>query len=338
MDGDREAYAAAVARRDVVSKHRDDAGAVRHLEHKGIRVIKARGRIEGPGVLIAGGARIGWRDLVIATGAGFREPSIPGLAAVSSWTSEDFYSSEELPASAVIIGGGPVGCEIAQVLVRFGCRVTLVQHSSQLLSREEPAVAAALAAALREDGVDVRLGVDVASVVPAPGGARVTLDDGWSATAERVIVKAWPFRLNRIVPAATSPRPLPPVPGGGTARAVKVVPSDKATESSTHVLLSPSARVPLIVTVSPVFTEFLVQPSPMSAFGPAVAHFQLLPPTLTVIHAVGLTHSIAETVPLSFTVSLFEYANTLPATLGLTIDLSAASGPFSADRDSGCRV
>ena len=190
LDGDREAYAAAVARRDVVSKHRDDAGAVRHLEDKGIRVIKSRGRVEGPGVLIAGGTRIGWRDLVIATGAGFREPSIPGLAAMSSWTSEHFYSSDELPASAVIIGGGPVGCEIAQVLARFGCRVTLVQHSPQLLSREEPAVAAALAAALREDGVDVRLGVDVASVVPAPGGARFTLDDGWSATVERVIVAA----------------------------------------------------------------------------------------------------------------------------------------------------
>src|SRR4030095_17207812 len=73
---------------------------------------------------------------------------------------------------------------------RFGCRVTLVQHSPQLLSREEPAVAAALAAALREAGVDVRLGVDVASVVAAPGGARFTLDDGWSATVERVIVAA----------------------------------------------------------------------------------------------------------------------------------------------------
>ena len=190
LDGDREAYAAAVARRDVVSRHRNDAPAVRHLEDKGIRVIKSRGRVEGPGVLIAGGTRIGWRDLVIATGAGFREPSIPGLAAMSSWTSEHFYSSDELPASAVIIGGGPAGCEIAQVLARFGCRVTLVQHSKQLLSREEPAVAAALAAALREDGVDVRLGVDVANVVPAPGGARFTLDDGWSATVERVIVAA----------------------------------------------------------------------------------------------------------------------------------------------------
>ena len=162
--------------------------AVQRLQAQGVRVIKARGRIEEHGVLTAGAVRIGWRDLVIATGSRFREPDIPGLAASSFWTSEHFYSTDELPASALIIGGGPVGCEIAQVLVRFGCHVTLVQHAAQLLTREEPAVAEALAAALRDDGVDVRLSARVVSVGSASGGARVTLDDGWAATVERVIV------------------------------------------------------------------------------------------------------------------------------------------------------
>jgi len=188
LDGDREAYAAAVARRDTVSEHQDDSGAVERLQAKGVRLIKRRGRIEGPGVLTAGDLRIGWRDLVIATGTRFQELSTPGLDTTSVWNSEHFYTSHELPASAIVIGGGAVGCEIAQVLNRFGCRVTLTQHSRQLLSREEPAVADALAAALREDGIDVRLNVEVASVGPAPGGSRVTLDDGWSATVERVIV------------------------------------------------------------------------------------------------------------------------------------------------------
>jgi len=188
LDGDREAYAAAVARRDIVAEHRDDSGAAQRLQAKGVRLIRRRGRIEEPGVLTAGDLRIGWRDLVIATGTRFREPNIPGLDTASFWTSEHFYSSDELPASAIVIGGGAVGCEIAQVLNRFGCRVTLIQHSRQLLSREEPAVADALAAALREDGVDVRLDVEVVSVGPSPSGARVTLDDGWSATVERVII------------------------------------------------------------------------------------------------------------------------------------------------------
>ena len=190
LDSDREAYAAAVIRRNVVAQHQDDSGAVERLQSKGVRVIKGRGRIEEPGVLAAGGLRIGWRDLVIATGARPRDPSIAGLGTVPFWNSEHFYSSDELPASAVIIGGGAVGCEIAQVLTRFGCRVTLVQHSPQLLSREEPAVAAALAAALRADGVDVRLSVKVLSVVPVLGGARLTLDDGSAATVDRVIVAA----------------------------------------------------------------------------------------------------------------------------------------------------
>jgi dihydrolipoamide dehydrogenase len=190
LDGDREAYAAAVIRRNVVAQHQDDSDSVERLHANGVRVIKARGRIEEPGVLAAGGLRIGWRDLVIATGARPRDPSIPGLGTVPLWYSEHFYSSEELPASAVIIGGGAVGCEIAQVLTRFGCRVTLVQHSPQLLSREEPAVAAALAAALRADGLDVRLSVKVLGVAPVAGGARLTLDDGSSTTVDRVIVAA----------------------------------------------------------------------------------------------------------------------------------------------------
>src|ERR1700675_2295164 len=76
LDGDREAYAAAVARRDVVAEHRDDSGAAQRLQAKGVTLVKARGRIEGPGVLTAGELRIGWRDLVIATGARFRAPNV----------------------------------------------------------------------------------------------------------------------------------------------------------------------------------------------------------------------------------------------------------------------
>ena len=188
LDDDREAYAAAVARRDAVAEHRDDTGAVHRLQAQGVHVIKSRGRIEAPGVLRADELRLGWRDLVIASGTRPRDARIPGLDTVPAWTSEQFYSSDELPARAAVIGGGAVGCEIAQILNRFGCRVTLMQHSPHLLSREEPAVADALADALREDGVDVRLNANVASIGPDPGGARVTLRDGWSVAVERVIL------------------------------------------------------------------------------------------------------------------------------------------------------
>jgi pyruvate/2-oxoglutarate dehydrogenase complex dihydrolipoamide dehydrogenase (E3) component len=161
---------------------------VQRLQAQGVRVIKARGGIEAPGVLRADGLRLGWRDLVIASGTRPREARIAGLHTVAIWTSEQFYSSGELPARAAVIGGGAVGCEVAQVLNRFGCRVTLVQHSPRLLSREEPAVADALADALREDGVDVRLNAEVDAISPDGDGARLALRDGGAVTAERVIV------------------------------------------------------------------------------------------------------------------------------------------------------
>jgi dihydrolipoamide dehydrogenase len=188
LDDDRAAAAAAVARRDAVAEHRSDARATAELQAVGVEVIRARGRIEGPGTLVAGDSRLGWRDLIIATGGRLREVTLPGLADVDAWTSEDFYSSARLPESAVVVGGGPVGCEIAQVLARFGSRVSLVQRARRLLPREEPAVADALASELRGDGIDVRVGVRVIRVEAVSGGARVVLDDGSSSTVERLIL------------------------------------------------------------------------------------------------------------------------------------------------------
>ena len=162
LDGDREAYAAAVVRRNVVAEHQDDSGAVERLQAKGVRVIKARGRIEEPGVLTAGGLRIGWRDLVIATGARFREiRASPVSAPCPSGTASTSTRVTSCRRRRSSSAAGPSGARSLRCSLRFGCHVTLVQHSPQLLSREEPAVAAALAAALRADGVDVRLSVNV---------------------------------------------------------------------------------------------------------------------------------------------------------------------------------
>src|SRR5262249_21311751 len=153
LDDDREAYAAAVARRDVVAEHRDDSGAVSRLQAQGVRVIKTRGRIEMPGVVSARAARIdvravssggelrlGWQDLVIATGARPVETGISGVDSGLVWNSEQFYSNDTLPARAAVIGGGAVGCGIAPVLNRFGCRVLLIHHSRQLVFRGQPAL------------------------------------------------------------------------------------------------------------------------------------------------------------------------------------------------------
>jgi dihydrolipoamide dehydrogenase len=107
---------------------------------------------------------------------------------VPTWTSEDVYTSAELPDSAIILGGGPVGCEVAQVLARFGTRVFLVELSPRLLAGEEPDVSKVLADVLREDGIEVRAEQRAVGAEASSRGVRLALEDGSILTAERLIL------------------------------------------------------------------------------------------------------------------------------------------------------
>jgi pyruvate/2-oxoglutarate dehydrogenase complex dihydrolipoamide dehydrogenase (E3) component len=188
LDEGKMAYSIAAARRDEITEHQDDSGAAADLEKAGAKLFRGKGRIAGPGVVEVNGQSVGWRDLVIATGTVFSRPPIEGLDGVPTWTSEDVYTSAELPDSAIVLGGGPVGCEVAQVLARFGTQVFLVQRSARLLTNEEPSVSNVLAKVLREDGIDVmveRRGVRVAAVSQ---GVVLTLEDSSSLTAQRLIL------------------------------------------------------------------------------------------------------------------------------------------------------
>jgi dihydrolipoamide dehydrogenase len=188
LDHGRNAYKTAAARRDVITNHRDDVDHVQQLERAGVKLFRGRGHIVGPGVVEINNRQLGWRDLVIAVGTTLNRPPIEGLDSVSIWTSEDFYSSDELPASAIVLGGGPVGCEVAQVLARFGCPTTLVEEAPQLLPNEDPGISEVLLEVLRNDGIDVRVNTRAVRTEAAPGGVRVTLEDGSQVPAERLIV------------------------------------------------------------------------------------------------------------------------------------------------------
>lgn len=189
LGDDAAAYREAVARRDGIAEGRDDSSHARELEAAGVTLIRGWGRIVLPGVLGVEGRELGWTDLVISTGSVARRPPIDGLDTVPTWTSDEALSTDERPASLLILGGGAVGCELAQVYARFGCAVTVLQADPRLLPEEEPAIAAMLADVLRGSGVEVRLSAKVTAAHTAPdGGARLTLEDGATLAARRVIV------------------------------------------------------------------------------------------------------------------------------------------------------
>ena len=190
LDDQGAAYAAAVARRDEVAEQRDDSGAVGRLAADGVKVMRGRGHVVSAGVLQVNGERIGWDDLAISTGSVAVCPELPGLDAVSAWTSDDAYSRPELPESAIILGGGPVGCELAQVWARFGCSVTIVQRAPRLIPREEPAVASILAEAFQRDSINLLLDAQAIGVESVGNGIRVSLQDRAAVTAERLVLAA----------------------------------------------------------------------------------------------------------------------------------------------------
>jgi dihydrolipoamide dehydrogenase len=188
LDDGRAAYRAAAGRRHEVADHLDDSDRVAELRAQGVAVHRGRGRILRPGAVDIDGRTVGWTDLVIAVGSAAEIPVIPGLDRALVWTSREVYTAKDLPGSALILGGGPVGCEIAQTLARFGARVTIVQKAPRLIPREEPAVAETLADVLREDGIGLRLNRAAVRAELQPERAGLVLDDGSRLVAERVVV------------------------------------------------------------------------------------------------------------------------------------------------------
>ena len=174
--------------RDAVTFGRDDAHKADQLAERGVAVVRGRGRLAGPGRVEVDGRALEAGRVVLATGSAASVPPIEGLEETGYWTNREATALERAPDSAIVLGGGPVGVELAQILGGYGSRVSLVQRSERLLQREDPEVGDLLADALSEAGIELRLGAQAESVRRQDGRASVRLAGGEELTAAQVVV------------------------------------------------------------------------------------------------------------------------------------------------------
>jgi pyruvate/2-oxoglutarate dehydrogenase complex dihydrolipoamide dehydrogenase (E3) component len=168
---DPEVDTAAVWRRiravqDEIAATDDDPA---RFERMGVEVLHGRARLTGPHTVEVDGRTLETRFVLLCTGSHPRVPAIPGLAEARFLTSESLFTVERPPASLLVLGGGPIGVEMAQGCNRLGIAATLAQKGPRLLPRDEPELVDTLAGVLSEEGVDVHLGVEIERVAVEAG-------------------------------------------------------------------------------------------------------------------------------------------------------------------------
>lgn len=155
--------------RSEISVH-DSAERFRSL---GVDVFLGEGRFQSSHVLEVGAAKLKFKKAVIATGTHPFVPDIPGLKDAGYWTNETLFSLTELPKRLLVLGGGPIGCEMAQCFARFGSQVTLLHSHKQVLNRGDSDAAQCVEKALRRDGVQVETEAEVLSVALTSTGKQI---------------------------------------------------------------------------------------------------------------------------------------------------------------------
>ena len=181
---------AVLERRNEVIHNLYDSSQLPWLEEHGIELFRGEGRLDGERRVVVGEEALTARKVVVvATGSGAAMPPIDGLDSVKAWNNRDATTANTAPASMVVLGGGPVGAELAQAWSTLGADVTLIEGERQLLPREEPFAGEQVADSLRAAyGVDVRVGVLAERVKGGADGVTVTLSDGAVVAAEEILV------------------------------------------------------------------------------------------------------------------------------------------------------
>jgi len=175
--------------RDDATDNWNDQVAVDRFEGMGGRFIRGWAHLDGPTRVVVGDRTIeASRAIVLSVGAKASIPPIAGLADTPYWINRDAIETENVPASLAIVGGGPIAVELGQMFSRFGSSVTILERESQLMGPEEPEAGALLEQIFASEGIDVRTGVNIASVSHGGHGFSVAFDRGDPVVAERLLV------------------------------------------------------------------------------------------------------------------------------------------------------
>ena len=180
---------AALAYRDFMVSGYSDAGQERWLAGRGIDLLRGTGRLAGPGVVEVGGVPYTARDVVVATGSDPVIPPVPGLRELEGiWTNREVTGMKAVPRRLLILGGGPVGAEMAQAVRRLGGEVALVEGAEHVLAREPAPLGHALGEVLRRDGIDLALGVHATAARRHGDDYILELDDGRELQGDHLLV------------------------------------------------------------------------------------------------------------------------------------------------------
>ena len=168
-------FAAVMERVRRIRSEMSSHDSVRRFSGLGVDVFLGCGRFTGPDTVVVGEQTLSFARACIATGARPAAPDIPGLAEAGCYTNETVFTLTECPGRLAVLGGGPIGCELAQAFARLGAAVTLIHRRDELLVRDDVEAGAAVRRAMMADGVAVRLETTVAGVVADGAVKRLSL-------------------------------------------------------------------------------------------------------------------------------------------------------------------
>jgi pyruvate/2-oxoglutarate dehydrogenase complex dihydrolipoamide dehydrogenase (E3) component len=167
---------------------KDDTSQADWVVDQGAELVRGTGVVAEPGLVRVDGRELRYDHLVVATGSLPVAPPVEGLAEANHWWSREATSASAVPGSMAVVGGGAVGCELAQLYSRLGARVTLVQNGPHLLPRNDPDAGEILAEAFREEGMELRLGARATRVEGGDSHFRLELEGEAPVEAERLLV------------------------------------------------------------------------------------------------------------------------------------------------------